>query len=401
MNKETRLRTPLTATGGVQRASVNVCTKKGADLKRITGFIKAQPVLVISFVLALVTMIAVPPDKAYMGYCNRTVLIELFALMTAVAGFRTIGIFDKITGQLLRRTGTVRRLGAVLTLICFFSAMLVTNDVALITFVPLTLLIYSGIKDEKSLILTIVLETAAANLGSMMTPVGNPQNLFLYDKYGLTAMTFLRTMLPVGAVGLAAVMLLTFLLPKDKCETSDDSGAKVPVIKTAVYAGLFLLCIAAVFRFVPDWVCLIAALAAALACDKKLLAKVDYSLLATFICFFVFVGNIARVEAVSGFFSRILDGRELIVSALLSQFISNVPAAVMLAEFTGKGTELLLGVDIGGFGTIIASLASLISFQIYRREERAKAGRYFAVFTVINFALLILLLAVQYIITII
>ena len=365
----------------------------------VRKFIKAQPVLVISLLLAAATMFIIPPDKEYIGYCNRTVLIELFALMAAVAGLRSIGIFDKLTHIILSKTGTVRRLGAVLTLICFFSAMLVTNDVALITFVPLTLLIYSSINDSKSLILTVVLETAAANLGSMMTPVGNPQNLFLYDKYGLTAMTFLKTMLPVGAIGLAAVMGLTLLLPKDKCKAPESRDTEIPKFKAAVYTGFFLVCIAAVFRLIPDWVCLIAALAAALVCDIKLLGKVDYALLATFVGFFVFVGNIARIDAVSDFFSRILTGRELISAALLSQVISNVPAAVMLAEFTDNGTQLLLGVDIGGFGTLIASLASLISFQLYRKDEKAQTGRYFALFSVINFALFGLLLGVQFLIS--
>ena len=368
-------------------------------MEKVWKFIKAQPVLVIAFILAVATMFIVPPDREYIDYCNRTVLIELFALMAAVAGLRSIGIFDTVTRVILQKTGTVRRLGAVMILICFFSAMLVTNDVALITFVPLTLLIYSNIKDDKSLILTIVLESAAANLGSMMTPVGNPQNLFLYDKYGLTAMTFVKTMLPVGALGLAAVLLLTLFLPKDKCEAPKRSEAKLPVIKAAVYTGVFVLCIAAVFRLVPDWVCLIAAIAAALICDVKLLLKIDYILLATFVCFFVFVGNIARIDAVSEFFSGILTGRELIVSALLSQVISNVPAAVMLAEFTDNGTQLLLGVDIGGFGTIIASMASLIAFQIYRGSERAQTGKYMGVFTLVNVTLLVLLLGTQLIIS--
>ncbi|WP_296612765.1 SLC13 family permease [Ruminococcus sp.] len=367
-------------------------------MEKVWKFIKAQPVLVTAFILAVATMFIVPPDREYAGYCNRTVLIELFALMAAVAGLRSIGIFEAATRLILQKTGTVRRLGAVMILICFFSAMLVTNDVALITFVPLTLLIYRNINDEKSLILTIVLESAAANLGSMMTPVGNPQNLFLYDKFGLTAMTFLKTMLPVGTLGLAAVLGITFFLPKSSCKAPGRREEKIPVIKATVYIGLFLLCIAAVFRIVPDWVCLIAAVLAMAVCDVKLLLKVDYILLGTFVCFFVFVGNIARIGAVSEFFSHILSGKELIIAALLSQFISNVPAAVMLAEFTDNGTALLLGVDIGGFGTIIASMASLIAFQIYRGSEGAKTGRYMTVFTIVNVALFLLLIIFQLII---
>ncbi len=371
---------------------------KDGFMEKVWKFIKAQPVLTIAFILAVATMFIVPPDREYAGYCNRTVLIELFALMAAVAGLRSIGIFDTATRLILQKTGTVRRLGAVMILICFFSAMLVTNDVALITFVPLTMLIYKNINDGKSLILTIVLESAAANLGSMMTPVGNPQNLFLYDKFRLTAMTFVKTMLPVGALGLAAVLGISFLLPAKQCKAPERGNERIPVIKAAVYTGLFLLCIAAVFRIVPDWVCLLAAVLAMAVCDAKLLLKIDYILLGTFVCFFVFVGNIARIEAVSGFFSHILTGREIVIAALLSQLISNVPAAVMLAEFTDKGTSLLLGVDIGGFGTIIASMASLIAFQIYKGSEDARAGRYMTIFTAVNVFMFLLLLGFQLII---
>lgn len=364
-------------------------------LKSAAGFIKAQPVLVIAFILAAITVFIVPPDGEYPGYINRTVLIELFALMTAVAGLRSIGIFDTATRFILQKTGTVRRLGLALTIICFFSSMLVTNDVALLTFVPLTLLVFDRISDEKSRILTIVLETAAANLGSMMTPVGNPQNLYLYDRYGLTAATFLKTMLPAGAVSLICLILLTFLLPSKSCTSPERSGAAIPKVKAGVYTLLFLLCIASVFRLVPDYVCLIAAVAAAVLCDVKLLMKVDYALLATFVCFFVFVGNIARIDIVRDFFSHAVEGRELFAGAILSQFISNVPAAVMLSSFTENGTALLLGVNIGGLGTLIASLASLISFQFYRKAENARTGRYFAVFTAVNFGLLAILLIFQ------
>ena len=185
--------------------------------EKIRSFVKAQPVLLIAALAALATVPVVPPDAGYLGYCNPTVLIELFGLMAAVAGLRSAGIFDAVTGMLLRRAGTVRRLGVILVLMCYFSAMLVTNDVALLTLVPLTLLIYQGISDERSRILTIVLETAAANLGSMLTPVGNPQNLYLYDTYQLTIGTFLTTMLPLGAAGLVLLLLLTLLLPAQPC----------------------------------------------------------------------------------------------------------------------------------------------------------------------------------------
>ena len=358
----------------------------------IVKFIKSQPVLVIAFIAAVITMFVIPPDLQYLDYCNLTVLIQLFALMLAVAGFRSAGIFDGVTGVILKKTGSVRRLGLVLTVICFFSSMLVTNDVALLTFVPLTILIFKDIPDEKSRILTIVLETVAANLGSMMTPIGNPQNLFLYDEYNLTMGTFIDVMLPVGLAGLLCTIGLVFLLPKKSCAAPPASDGTVSKLHTAAYGAVFLLCLLSVFRLVPDYVCLIAAVLAAVIFDRSLLIKVDYALLATFVCFFVFVGNIARIDAVRDFFSEIMAGRELIVSVLLSQVISNVPAAVMLSGFTENGTELLLGVDLGGLGTLIASLASLISFQFYRKSEGARSGRYFLVFSAVNFGMLAVLI---------
>lgn len=361
-------------------------------MKKILKFIKAQPMLVIAFAATLVTMFIIPPDAEYLEYCNRTVLIQLFCLMAAVGGFRSIGLFEKATAILLKSAGTVRRLGIILTLICFFTSMLLTNDVALITFVPLTLLVYSYIPDEKSRIFTIVLETAAANLGSMVTPFGNPQNLYLYDVYELRVGDFFGTMLPVGILSLILLLLLCLILPKDKCTAKITEQQKIPIMKCAVYIALFLICLLTVFRVIPDWLCLISAVIISAILNWRLLLKVDYCLIATFVCFFVFVGNIARIEAVREFFSEVLAEREVIISVLLSQAISNVPAAVMLSEFTENGKALLLGVNIGGLGTIIASLASLISFQYYRSSEGARSGKYMLVFSAVNIGLLAILM---------
>ena len=358
----------------------------------LLGFFKAQPVLVIAFILAVISAVIVPPDAKYRDYCNTTVLIQLFGLMIAVSGVRSIGVFDAVTGVILKRTGTVRRLGLMLMLLCFFTSMIATNDVVLLTFVPLTLLMFRQIPDEKSRILTVVLETAAANLGSMLTPVGNPQNLYLYDHYAMTGADFLRVMLPAGAASLVMLCLLCLLLPKTACSAASQKSPAIHKGKAAVYTALFAVCLCCVFRMIPPLALLFTAIAAALLFDRSLLKKVDYSLLVTFVCFFVFVGNIARIPAVSEGISQMLSGREVLVSAILSQGISNVPAAMMLSGFTENGSALLLGVNLGGLGTMIASMASLISFQFYRKTEGAKAGRYFAVFSAVNFGMLAVLL---------
>lgn len=361
------------------------------NLERVKKFIKDQPVLVIAFIAALATVFIIPPDSGYKDYINPTVLIQLFCLMTAVGGFRSVGIFEKLTAVLLKKAGSIRRLGIIFTIVCFFTSMLVTNDVALITFVPLTLMVFDRIKDEKSRILTIVIETAAANLGSMVTPFGNPQNLFIYDKYKLTLGDFFGTMLPSATVSLVLLLLICLLLPRSECSNESADKTDISKGKTTIYAILFIICLLSVFRVIPDWVCLIIAVVTALTTNYRLLFKVDYGLLATFVCFFIFVGNIARVDTVKDFVSGILAEREFVVSVALSQIISNVPAAVMLSGFTDNGKELLLGVNLGGLGTIIASLASLISFQYYKASEGAKSLRYMGVFTLVNVALLAVL----------
>ena len=371
--------------------------------EKILTFIKSQPVLLIAFAAALLTAFLVPPDAEYLGYCNGTVLIELFALMAAVCGLRSAGLFETATQFLLKKAGSVRRLGLIFVLMCFLSAMFVTNDVALLTFVPLTLLVWENINDEETRIFTIVLETAAANLGSMLTPVGNPQNLYLYEHFHLTVLDFLRIMLPTGLLGLVCILGLTFRLPKTACTAPEREVDPIDRRKAAGFGVLFVLCLLTVLHvlepLVHAWeplLLLAGAVVFTLIFDWRSLLKIDYALLVTFVCFFVFVGNIGRIEAVRRFFSGILTGHELLVGALLSQGISNVPAAVMLAGFTENGGALLLGVDIGGFGTLIGSLASLISFQIYRRVHDAQTGRFIAVFSAVNFALLILLLVVAH-----
>lgn len=367
-------------------------------MSKVVNFIKNQSVLVIAFIASVITIFIIPPDAQYSGYINKTVLIQLFCLMVSVGGFRSIGVFENTASFLLKKAGNIRRLGIIFMLICFFSSMLVTNDVALLTFIPLTLMVYSGIKDERSRIITIVLETVSANLGSMITPFGNPQNLYIYDMYKLTIGDFFRTMLPFGTASLVMLILLCFLLPATSCTAETSEKQSISKIHFSAYAVLFIMCLLTVFRVIPDWVCLIFAVLFALILDRKLLFKVDYSLLATFVCFFIFVGNIARIEAVSNFFSEILNNREVIISAILSQVISNVPSAVMLSGFTENGTALLLGINLGGLGTIIASLASLISFQFYRKSDGAESGKYMLIFTVINFSMLIILLGFSLII---
>lgn len=365
-------------------------------MKKVKDFLKAETVLCIAFVLAAASMFITPPSAEYFGYIDYSVIAVLFCLMVTVQGFVKTGLFDYLSKKLTGRFKSSRGLSAALALLCFFSAMLITNDVALLTFVPLTLALFSG--REKILIRCIILETAAANLGSMTTPIGNPQNLCIYTKYTYSLGDFFMTMLPISLLSLIIIMLSLIFIPNENVTHGEATAKFSPTRNFFLYAVIFAVCVSSVARFLDYRICLLITLIAVLIFDRKILAKPDYSLLATFVCFFIFVGNVSAVPAVKEFISGILNGREMLVSCGLSQIISNVPCAIMLSGVVEaqNADALLIGVNIGGMGTLIASLASLISFKLYSRSEKAKKGRFFAEFTVYNFAFLAVLIAAVY-----
>ena len=361
---------------------------------RIREFFKKETVLCVAAVCAVGTMFLVPPDGAYIGYIDLRVLCLLMCLMAVVAGFQSCGAFRWLAFQLLRRSSGGRVLGVILVMLPFFSSMLVTNDVALLTFVPFTLLLLEQIGCTSAVIPVLVLQTVAANLGSMATPVGNPQNLYLYAAYGLTVGEFFSAVLPLAVVSLlgltaAALPVLPKELPQLKLEREELQSPR----KLAVYGVLFVVCLLTVFHVLHYGVMTVVVLAALAVMEPKLLRELDVALLATFVCFFVVSGNLGRVEDVRDFLQALLGKSTLLTAVGTSQAISNVPAAVLLSGFTEQWRPLLEGVNIGGLGTPIASLASLITLKLYLRWPGAKAGRFLAVFTLANVAGLVILLA--------
>lgn len=376
-------------------------------------FFQKETVLCIAALLAVVSAFFVPPSSAYLGYLDFRVLSLLLGLMLVVAGFQSIGLFTYLGRRLLRRIKGARQLLLLLIALCFFSGMLITNDVALITFVPFAILLLNMTGQEQLMIPAIVLETIAANLGSMLTPIGNPQNLYLYNSFRIPIGTFLLWMLPLTGLSLllllAAVLLLPrkaaapafsgIRLPQSDSSASQEQGDCTAILGTpggkrrlAVYLLLFAVCLLCVLRLLPYPVMLLILGITILITDRSLFLKADYYLLLTFICFFVFIGNMQNIPLVSGFLQEMLKGRELFLSALASQGISNVPAAILLSGFTTAVRPLLYGVNIGGLGTLIASLASVISYRCYSNTAGAEKGRYLRVFTLYNVLFLLILL---------
>ena len=357
----------------------------------LRSFIKREPVLTISVLAAAVSCFFVPPDAGYIEYIDFRTLALLYSLMVVVAGLRGAGVFTAMANTLCARAKGVRSIGIILVCLSFFSSMLITNDVALLTFVPFSVVVLGMAGRRQDMIRIIVLQTAAANLGSMLTPVGNPQNLYLYSFYNIPFSEFLLTTLPVWGLSLLLLVCCCFLLPK--AETGEITGEKTELNyrSLAVNLLLFAVCLLTVMRILSWPVMLAAVVVVLLVFDRKLLIKADFMLLLTFVAFFVFAGNLARIEAVDVLLKRILSGREYLTALLSSQVISNVPAALLLSSFTDNSKALLLGVNIGGLGTPIASLASLISLKLYSQTEDARTGKFLLEFTVVNVILLIVL----------
>lgn len=358
--------------------------------ERILSFVKREAVLCIAGVLALASMALAPPSEAYLDYIDFRVLALLFCLMAVVAGLQSVGLFQSLAGRLLRRVSNTRQLAALLIFLCFFASMLVTNDVALITFVPFAALVLSLAGRTQYWILIVVLQTIAANLGSMLTPIGNPQNLYLYARAGYTPGAFLAVTGPVtllAGVLLAAALLL---IPREPVRVAAPARAlsRGAGKRLTVYLLLFVLSLGAVARLLHPVVPLLLVVGALLCIDRSLFRKIDYCLLLTFLFFFICIGNLGSLPSVRTLLEQSIHGREFAAGVLLSQVISNVPAAILLSGFTNNYRDLLLGVDVGGLGTLVASLASLISYKHYAKGENAATGRYLAVFTLLNAAFL-------------
>ncbi len=364
----------------------------------IKRMIKQETVLCVAAVLAVLSMAVVPPSAEYLTYPDYKTLALLFCLMSVVAGLQSIGLFDRLGHLLLQKAGDVRRLGLLLIFVCFFSSMLITNDVALLTFVPFTILVYRMVGREERLIKIVTLETIAANLGSMATPVGNPQNIYLYSISGISLSRFFAAVLPYAGI---AFLLLLAAVWSEKAETlsecmvntEEEDNREIPKEKLAAYLVLFGICLLVVAHVLPWQAALAAVLLWMAAADRKLFQKPDYFLLLTFICFFIFIGNMKRMEVLRLFLEQLIGGHELLTGIAASQVISNVPAAILLSGFTDQYQTLLTAVNLGGLGTLIASLASLISFKAYAKEYPEKKGQYLFCFTLWNVGFLAVLTA--------
>ncbi len=372
---------------------------------------KKDPVLVIALILGVLSLIIIRPAASSIpGFIDFRVLAILLSLMLVMEGFKGTGLFASLAAKLIKKCTNTKMLEIILVFLCFFLSMLITNDVALITFVPFGILALKLSDNTNRTIMVVVMQTLAANLGSMLTPLGNPQNLYLYNLMGTGFAEFIIIMLPF--TGLAGVILLCICLfrkgaPLDKLHGIDDisgpaisrkhksfkhSAGKVALRHNIMYGVLFVVCLLCVIKVIDYRLMLVIVLAGVFAIDRRIFRAADYGLLLTFIGFFLFIGSMGEVTFIKDFLSKAVAGHEFLWGVAASQVISNVPAALLLSSFSQSLKELLYGVNVGGLGTLIASMASLISFKQVTKEEYVSTGKYMLVFTACNLIFLAIMI---------
>ena len=364
----------------------------------IKRFVSNNTVLVIAATLAAVSCFIVKPDAEYATYFDFKTLSCLFSTLAVICALKNIRFFTITARKIVTLAGNTRTLSLALVYITFIGSMFLANDMALLTFLPLGYISLSATGKEKYMAPIFIFQNIAANLGGMLTPFGNPQNLYIYTKFNIPTGEFMGVMLLPFILSIVLFTVCCFFIPKEALTLKEDTKESIPTGRTVFYLILFALTILTVFRLVPYYICLPIIVIAILISDRKALLKVDYPLLLTFTAFFLLAGNVSRIGAVSEFFSFLLEKNTLLTSVLSCQFISNVPSAILLSEFTDNWRELLVGVNIGGVGTLISSLASLITFREYTSHVKGQTLKYIGLFSALNFGFLIILTAVMLIV---
>ena len=359
----------------------------------VLHWMRKNAVLCIAAAAALVTSCIVPPDAAYLSYFDLKTLTCLFCVLAVVCALKNVKFFTILARKIVDCTGNLRMAVLALVYITFIGSMLIANDMALLTFLPLGYFVLSSTGKEKHMAFVFIMQNIAANLGGMLTPFGNPQNLYLYTKFAIPTGEFMRIMLLPFLAAIALITVCCLFLPREELAITEVCPYRLQTKPTILYLVLFALSIVIVFRVIPYQIGLVIIPLVLLFTDRKAFRAVDYPLLLTFVCFFIFAGNMARIPQVSELFSGLLEKNTLIVSTLSCQVISNVPSAILLSQFTTDYPSLLLGVNIGGTGTLIASLASLITFREYTAHNPGQAGKYILKFSLFNFGFLIVLTA--------
>ena len=363
--------------------------------QQVVRVVKDQPVLSVALVAMLVTCVLVPVDEAYLDYFNLRTLATLFCTLAVVSAFSHIHVFEILSKNIVLKLSNLRNAVMALVFITFFGSMLLANDMALLTFLPLGYFVLHKTDNKQAMAFTFIMQNIAANLGGMVTPFGNPQNLYLYAYYQIDTLEFIRIMFPTFFMAMLLICSICLFVKPTPLSLKRDEGYGLDKNKAMIYSILFLFSILIVFRVVPYALGTLVVILALFFLDRQALKEVNYPLLLTFCVFFVFSGNAARIPAINELFSTLLPKNTLLFSILSCQCISNVPSAVLLSHFTMDYASLLPAVNIGGLGTPIASLASLITLTEFKKQQPENIGKYLALFTFLNVLFIVVLYLTQ------
>ena len=388
-----------TGAGAIRPAgNVHIWAHFNDGLRKLLVFMKSHAVMMVALAAAVITSFIIPVNSGYLNYFDFKTLACLFCVLAVVCALKNIRFFYILAQRIVQCFRNARLSVLALVYITFIGSMLIANDMALLTFLPLGYFVLTSTGKEKYMAFTFIMQNIAANLGGMLTPFGNPQNLDLYTKFAIPNLEFMGIMLLPFLLSVALITASCLIFVKAEPLQIADEPVKLPIGRTVLYLALFALSIAIVFRGIPYWIGLVVIPAVLLFADRKALKMVDYPLLFTFVFFFIFAGNMAQIDAVRQLLSGLLEKNTLLFSVISCQFISNVPSAILLSQFTGNYADLLVGVNIGGAGTLIASLASLITFTEYTKHNPGKTGYYVKLFSIFNFSFLAILTCVMLIV---
>lgn len=364
-------------------------------MEKIREFLKKEVVLVVAALCAVISCFFVPVDKEYIGYFDIKTLISLFTMMAVICAIESTNVLEVASGLLVKRLKNTRMLCLGLVFLTFVSSMFIANDMALLSFLPLSAVVLKSTQQEKKALFFFILQNIGANMGGMLTPFGNPQNIYLYNYYNIGNGEFIGIMLPAFLCSILLLFVACMFVKKEPLTIYTEETAELNTKRLVIYSIAFIIAVLMVIKVINYYVGALIACSIILIFDYKSFYGVDYMLLLTFCAFFIFTGNLSRITFISNFLGNIVQGRELIVALLSTQVICNVPTAILLSKFTSLYSPILIAVNIGALGTIIASLASLIAFKLYTRNFNESKLKYLGTLFCVNICFLVVLIIVS------
>lgn len=334
-------------------------------MTKILKFFKTNFIFTISILAAIISCFFVLPDKEYLGYFDIDTLVCITLLLLVIAGFSNIQFFQKVARFLVKKFKNTRSIIMCLIFITYISALVNANDMSLLTFLPLAYIVLKYTNNLRYVAFTFIMQNIASNLGGMITPIGNPQNLYIYSYYDLTLLEFFKIMAMPTLLALILIITVCLFIKKIPLEFKDEETTKFSIPKAITYACLFIITILVVLGVLPWWIATIIIIITLLICDIKAFALVDYTIPLTFVAFFIFSGNLSRIPAIINVMESFINDYTFITAYISCQAISNVPTAVLLSKFTNNYAHLLVSVNVASLGIIFSSLSGVIALKEY------------------------------------